>query len=81
MPAKEMFEKLGYECFDDRTRHGLPILISYVEPNEYELGGHSPYVDFVLPDKRWRTNIVNIEQDVALMNAINKQVEELGWNK
>lgn len=77
--AKEMFEKLGYKCFDDRERDGLPLIISYVMPNDYELGGHSPYVEFVLPDKRWRTNIVDIKQDIALMNAIDKQLSELNW--
>ena len=80
MSAKEMFEKLGYECRDDREQKGLPLTISYVQPNHYELGGHSPYVEFVLPDKRWRTNIVDIKQDVNLMNAIYKQLQELGWN-
>ena len=79
MSAREMFEKLGYKCFDDRERDGLPLIISYVMSNDYELGGLSPYVEFVLPDKRWRTNIVDIKQDVALMNAIHKQLSELNW--
>ena len=25
MSAREMFEELGYECFDDRKQPGLPL--------------------------------------------------------
>lgn len=79
MSAKEMFEKLGYKCRDDREQKGLPLTISYVQLNDYELGGHCPYVDFILPDRKWRSNIVNITANIRLMQAINKQVKELGW--
>lgn len=79
MSAKEMFEELGYECYDDRIREGLPLTICYVQSNDYELSGHSPYVDFILPDKNWKTNIVNIETNNKLIKAINQQCKELGW--
>lgn len=79
MSAKEMFKKLGFECRDDRERKGLPLTISYVEPNDYELGGHCAYVDFILPDKNWKTNIVDIKNNIKIMQAINKQIEELEW--
>lgn len=79
--AKEMFEELGFKCYDDREREGLPLIISYVKPNDYELGGHCTYVDFILPDRIWRTNIVNINKNKKIMEAINKQVKELGWDE
>ena len=75
MSAKEMFEKLGYEC------EKIGEKIYYDIPNQYELGGHSPYIVFYTVNKHWDTNIVEIEKDKKLMKAINKQIEELGWNK
>lgn len=79
MTAKEMFEKLGYECFDDRERDGLPLSILYRKEDIPEVVG---YVSFDLPDRRYTTNVENIESknNGKLLQAINKQVEELGWN-
>ncbi len=74
MSAKEMFEKLGYEY----SKVGEKIY--YEEPNPYELGGHSPYIVFYTVNQHWDTNIVGIEKKKDLLQAINKQVEELGWN-
>ena len=74
MNAKEMFEKLGYEY----SKVGEKIY--YEIPNPYELGGHSPYVVFYTVTQRWDTNIINLKKDKPLIEAINKQVEELGWN-
>lgn len=78
MTAKEMFKRIGYECFDDREREGLPLTILYKQP-EWELGGHTPYVMFNLVDKKWDTNIVDV-QKLPVRDAINKQIEELGWD-
>lgn len=75
MKAKEMFEKLGYEY----SKVGEKIY--YEIPNPYELGGHSPFVIFYTVNQYWDTNIVEINKDKELIKAINKQVEELGWNK
>ena len=79
MSAKEMFEKLGYECFDDREYEGLPLIILYRNENN----GVITKVRFDLPDKKYITNIQNIESknNGKLLQAINKQVEELGWNE
>lgn len=79
MSAKEMFEKLEYECFDDREYEGLPLTILYRKENN----GVITKVRFDLPDKKYITNIQNIESknNGKLLQAINKQVEELGWNE
>ena len=77
MSAKEMFEKLDFECFDDREQEGLPLTILYRK----EYNGVITKVRFDLPDKKYITNIQNIESknNGKLLQAINKQVEELGW--
>lgn len=74
MTAREMFEKLGYEY----SKVGEKIY--YEKPNPYELGGHSPYVVFYTINKHWDTNLVDFGRDKELIKAINKQIEELGWN-
>ena len=79
MNAKDMFKELDFDCHDDREQKGLPLSITYIQPNPYELGGHSPYVEFILPDRNWRTNIVDIEKDNKIMQAISQQKKELGW--
>ena len=77
MSAKEMFEKLDFECFDDREREGLPLTILYRK----EYNGVITKIRFDLPDKKYITNIQNIESknNGKLLQAINKQIEELGW--
>ena len=75
MKAKEMFEKLGYEEYKTDER------LYWSKPNEYELGGHEPYVVFDLIYQEWNTNIVEIKKEKDLIQAINKQIEELGWNE
>ncbi len=79
MSAKEMFEKLGYECFDDRDdKKHLPLTILYRKEDTPEI---VVWVSFDLPDKKYRTNVKNIESknNGKFLKAINKQVEELGW--
>ena len=76
MSAKEMFEKLGYKQVDKSI-----YLIEYCKfvpaTDENNLSGYDweNHIKFgnlnVYSDK-----FVNIE----LLQAINKQVEELGWN-
>ena len=77
MTAKEMFEKLDFECFDDREQEGLPLTILYRK----EYNDVITKVRFDLPDKKYITNIQNIESknNGKLLQAINQQVEELGW--
>ena len=74
MTAKEMFEKLGYEY------RKVGEKIYYEIPNDYELGGHSPYVVFYTINKHWDTNLVDFGRNKELIKAINKQIEELRWD-
>lgn len=74
--AREMFEELGYECFDDRKRDGLPLTIMYRESLR-NFDECVAYIIFNLVDKKYNTNLVNVNDNTKL--AINKQIEELGW--
>jgi hypothetical protein len=75
MTAKEMFEELGYE------KNEINESIYWEQPAIFELGEHTPYVSFDLVNKKWHTNIVEIEKDKQLIQAINKQIEELHWEE
>lgn len=76
--AKEMFKRIGYDCFDDRESEEKPLSILYKQP-ERGLGEHVPYVNFNLVDKKWDTNIVDVHK-LPVQAAIDKQIEELGWD-
>ena len=76
MTAKEMFEKLGLE-YNECKYHGEIEEISYI--NEYN---YSTKVKFDLKNKRiiayfGENDAGNIV--IELLQAINKQIEELGW--
>jgi hypothetical protein len=73
--AKDQFEELGYEYSKVNEK------IYWEQPAIFELGEPTPYVSFDLINQEWNTNIVEIEKDKKLIQAINKQVEELQWNK
>lgn len=87
MTAKEMFEKLGYKCLGGSDY----IAIKYYK-QEKQGGYHSTYdIDntFYCSSKtisvvaneysknRYKLAIMDI--DMKLLQAINKQIEELGW--
>lgn len=67
MTAKEMFEDLGYKLINDKN-------IVYKGPHPTGKITHVTFFD----DKQ-----ILITQSIGLeeLQAINKQVEELGWNK
>lgn len=80
MTAKEMFEKLGYAidigCLGiiRYAKHDINYNIDY-------------YIRFYKDLKEFNGNkvddneILPIDIDLNLLQAINKQVEELGWNE
>ena len=73
MSAKEMFEKLGYDYFDN----GLRITCQNYEISECKL------IEFNLQEKKmWLADDSEevVELSLKEIRAINKQVEELGWN-
>ena len=84
MTAKEMFEKLGY-FYDDKENK---IVIFRTWYNGYNEMKHEEICRFVKINNSWtfrhKKEIIlkfNHGIDVELFKAINKQVEELGWNK
>jgi len=82
MTAKEMFEKLGY--FYDKK--GDKIVIFETWYNGFSELHHNEILRF---EKKSKWHLVpkgdllltiKDEVDLNLFKAINKQVEELGWN-
>lgn len=80
MKAKDMFEKLGYKqenwCFEDENTIDEIIY--------YKSGKFDSNVTFRLNNKCIRIHRKNEKIagwcDMKMLQAINKQVEELGWN-
>ena len=80
MTAKEMFEKLGYEL-----KRNSQWFLSYEKETTYD---GIDVITFIYKDKRIQSyNIFPVDRhltakDITLdeLQAINKQVEELGWN-
>lgn len=73
MRAKEMFEKLGYDYFDN----GLRITYQNYKVSSCKL------IEFNLQEKKmWLADDDKevVELSLKEIKAINKQVEELGWN-
>ncbi len=73
MTAKEMFEKLGYEI--DTTRE---------TENHLYYGSEYAIIDFDLERQdiyKYNKSGLRSPINMKLLQAINKQVEELGWNK
>ena len=77
MNAREIFEKLGYRDYHKTDKE---IIYNYSwneEPEEYR------YICFNLETKQielsdWRGDFYLKRKE---LQAINKQIEELGWNK
>ena len=67
MTAKEMFEKLGYKLINDKN-------IVYKGTH---FTGRIIHIAFFSDKQILITQSIGIEE----LQAINKQVEELGWNK
>ena len=79
MTAKKMFEKLGYECNEDN------YFIIFQENNNKVVQYKIQFCKFekcveLIPqingERHYFTRL-----DIKLLKAINKQVEELQWNK
>lgn len=75
MTAKEMFEKLGYETDlywqKDHT-------IEYIKRKEDDFFGTS-VVSSIIFNKKLKMIKLNGIIDIKDIQAINKQIEELGW--
>ncbi len=78
MKAKEMFEKLGYEI-DFITDHSFGYIKKKTNGEEKTITfndcGTAKF--FVIIESDRDNPSINLEE----LQAINKQVEELGWNE
>ena len=74
MTAKEMFEKLDYKVNGDEYK-----IIIY----KTNVTGAMLYscVFYNTNNKKFRLKIYEQYMSLELLQAINKQIEELGWNK
>ena len=77
MTAKEMFEELGYEFYEDdgfncyeKERRKL------IEPDYISFNRLARQI-FMSNNSECSNGVI---VDVQLLKAINKQIEELGWN-
>lgn len=81
MIAKEMFEKLGFKSQIDEDNY-----INWIRKNKdgftleiaFDYNGHS--IEFY-SYKETFDNLYNVDLMMKELQAINKQVEELGWKK
>ena len=76
MSAKEMFEELGY-IESENNNKGITYNYNFTDYSTYS------FIHFNKKDEKieMESNVIN-GYDITLqeLKAINKQVEELGWN-
>ncbi len=84
MSAEEMFEELGYELIED----GKTYLryADYFDKEKKYMGGEM--IDFDKKNKKFRLTRKTCQGNthfkygtIQELQAINKQVEEFGWNE
>jgi len=80
MSAKEMFEKLGYELYEHKTYMFYEKALK--ENPEYENDYEHIEFNFISETINKTYGDDNSVCDITLeeLQAINKQIEELGWN-
>ena len=85
MSAKDMFEELGYEYkIIDNVKEQCEDVILCSNKNAeiiIQFNLFSELVCFQIKNKFKDYDKVVIFMTKELLNAINKQIEELGWNK
>ena len=92
MTAKEMFENKGYKLIKDTMQHGNKTSEKEIIYTKKRFNGGCNYT-FNVRFNNWYNTIyfesenpdmfngeVNVyESDIRLLKAIQKQIEELGW--
>ena len=89
MSAREMFEKLGYKClggsdyiaikYYKRVKQGEYYSTFDIDITFYSTSKTVSVVANECGKNKYKLGIMDI--DMELLQAINKQVEELGWNE
>lgn len=84
MTAKEMFEELGYELIEDNKSYLR--YANYFDKECIHMGGEM--IDFDKKNQRFRLTRKTCQGNTHFkygtmqeLQVINKQIEELGWNK
>ena len=78
MTAKEMFEELGYKyCEDDGFIDYKKEKRKLIEPDYISFDRLEREIFILNSSKSSKGTTI----DMSLLKAINKQVEELGWNE
>lgn len=78
MSAKEMFEELGYEYKESYFNNKLDRIII---TDDYK---YSTHIIFAIENQSIKATFKNDQAgwvSMKLLKAINKQVEELGWEE
>lgn len=80
--AKEMFEDLGYKLEDNNEFEIRYFNKRFISDTNYILFDKINKVvhNFIVSDSPF-TSARDLPLNMNLLKAINKQVEELGWNK
>lgn len=73
MTAKEMFEKLGYE-YDEDEKKIVVCKVAITGTRIYK------YVFHKTDNKKFRIKLYESFSSIEELKAINKQIEELGWD-
>ena len=84
MTAKEMFEELGYEYeLINNTKNNCEDVILYTHKKQeliIQFNLFSQIVVYQIKNTMQEYNKIAIFITKELIQAINKQIEELGWN-
>ena len=85
MKAREMFEKLGYEQRVNNESHIVYMKYEYLDFNkskEYIIEFHNKDKSLEKFSEYTHIHLIGSETiKIKELQAINKQIEELGWNK
>ena len=76
MSAKEMFEKLGFE--QERCDNLYITYVIYDNKNDYSICFRLSNKDIDIVNNTFNREYEYLK--MPILKAINKQVEELGWN-
>lgn len=78
MESEEMFKKLGWHYFS-YLKNEKEIKVSGMKTMKDTKGYYPIYIKFDLETQDINVDISDFKMSLELLNAINNQVEELGW--
>ena len=79
MKAKEIFEKLGFRQSFFGAKDNKCMIYDTENENTYVMFKSSTKEIKFCGSFKNKVDVVNFSMDIQLLQAINKQVEELGW--